>query len=330
MAFSKPNQIELNDGTMIPILFENRSVLAIDKPAGWMLVPFTWQRTNRNLHAAIVSAIATGKHWAKSRGLKFLCHVHRLDTDTTGILLLARSRGAVETIGRLFESRQVAKRYLTIVPGVPAQREWTCHLKLAQDEDQIGRIKVDPVNGKGAETHFTVLASRGGLSLIEARPVTGRTHQIRVHLAAAGHPVLGDGLYGRPLPAPATPGGKRPGLIPMALRAIDLTYVDPFTRKPVAIHAPFEEFVRSHHFDPAVVPPFAPTGQKGTGPTPANTRFQPRLSAERAKDGSKEPTKPRTPPGSPPHVRPPHKASSPATPRPETKPKPKRDPGETP
>lgn len=330
MAFTKPNLIELNDGTMIPILFENRSVLAIDKPSGWMLVPFTWQRTNRNLHAAIVSAIATGKHWAKSRGLKFLCHVHRLDTDTTGILLLARSRGAVETVGRLFESRQVAKRYLTIVTGVPAQREWTCHLKLAQDEDQIGRIKVDPVNGKGAETHFTVLASHGGLSLIEARPVTGRTHQIRVHLAAAGHPVLGDALYGRPLPAPAGPGGKRSGLTPMSLRAIDLTYIDPFTRKPVAIHAPFEEFVRSHHFDPAVVPPFAPSAQKGVGPMPANTRFQPHRSAERPKAGAKDLARPQARAAHQPQVRPPQKTGpSPAAPQPEAKPKPKRDSGET-
>ncbi len=329
MAFTKPNLIELNDGTTIPILFENRSVLAIDKPAGWMLVPFTWQRTNRNLHAAIVSSIATGKHWAKARGLKFLCHVHRLDTDTTGILLLARSRGAVETIGRLFESRQVAKRYLTIVTGVPAQREWTCHLKLAQDEDQIGRIKVDPVDGKGAETHFTVLASHRGLSLIEARPVTGRTHQIRVHVAAAGHPVLGDALYGRPLAAPAAPGGKRSGLTPMSLRAIDLTYIDPFTRKPVEIHAPFEEFVRSHHFDPAVVPPFAPSSQKGAGLVAANTRFQHQLSSDRPKAGSKAATKPPARSTHTPHSPPQKERTSPAAPGPESKPKTTRESGKT-
>lgn len=260
----KPAFIELNDGTEIPILFENRSVLAIDKPAGWMLVPFTWQRTNRNLHAAIVSAIASGKYWAKIRGLKFLCHVHRLDAETTGILLLARSRGALDTIGDLFESRQVAKRYLAVVDGVPRNREWTCRLRLAPDPDRIGRIQIDPKAGKEAETHFRVLDTREGKALVAARPVTGRTHQIRVHLASAGCPVHGDVLYGRPAEQrsnPITPARKRPTPPPLALRAIDLAYTDPFTRKPVHIHAPFDSFVRSHGFNPGQVPAFPKDSQ---------------------------------------------------------------------
>ncbi len=255
----KPNYIELNDGTTIPILFENRSVLAIDKPAGWMLVPFSWQRTNRNLHAAIVSAIASGKFWAKSRGLKFLCHIHRLDAETTGILLLARSRGALETIGDLFESRKMSKRYLAVVAGVPAQAAWSCHLKLAQDEDRIGRIKVDPKNGKAAETCFTVLATHSGTALIDARPVTGRTHQIRVHLAAAGHPVLGDVLYGRDPAAPNEPARgdrRRRADAPLALRAVDLAFRDPFTQDTVEIQAPIEEFVRRYGFSSRDVPAF--------------------------------------------------------------------------
>jgi 23S rRNA pseudouridine1911/1915/1917 synthase len=265
----KPNFIELNDGTMIPILFENRSVLAIDKPAGWMLVPFTWQKTNRNLHAAIVSSIATGKYWAKARGLKYLCHVHRLDTDTTGILLLARSRGALDTVGDLFESRQVAKRYLAVVQGTPSRKHWTCRLKLAQDEDRIGRVKVDPKNGKEAETHFTLLTSGPGGSLIEARPVTGRTHQIRVHLASDGYPVIGDSLYGPASPsssssAPSRTRSRTPRPA-LALRAIDLAYTDPFTKMPVAVHAPFDEFVRRYGFEPSTVPAFVvaqATGRK--------------------------------------------------------------------
>ena len=70
----KPNQIELGDGTLIPILYEDRSVLAIDKPPGWMLVPYTWQKTDRNLQAAIVSAIAEGFFWARSRNLSTTWH----------------------------------------------------------------------------------------------------------------------------------------------------------------------------------------------------------------------------------------------------------------
>ena len=87
-------------------------MLAVDKPRGWMLVPFTWQRTNRNLQAAITSSIAAGHFWARSRNLKFLRHVHRLDSDTTGILLFAKSPGALDTFSELFETRQMAKRYL--------------------------------------------------------------------------------------------------------------------------------------------------------------------------------------------------------------------------
>src|SRR5262252_8962645 len=109
---AKPNFIELPTGETIPILYEDRSVLAIDKPAGWMLVPFSWQKTSRNLQAALTSSIAARDFWARSRNLKFLRFVHRLDAETTGILLLAKSHGAVEAFGNLFESRKMEKSYL--------------------------------------------------------------------------------------------------------------------------------------------------------------------------------------------------------------------------
>ncbi len=111
----KPNQIELPTGERIPILYEDRSVLAIDKPRGWMLVPFSWQKTNRNLQAALTSSIAAGAFWARSRSLRYLRFVHRLDADTSGILLFAKSQGALETFGGLFESRRMEKVYLAVV-----------------------------------------------------------------------------------------------------------------------------------------------------------------------------------------------------------------------
>src|SRR5499425_866536 len=105
----KSSEIELGDGTRIAILHEDRAVLAIDKPRGWMLVPFSWQKTSRNLQAALTSSIAAGDFWARSRSLKFLRFVHRLDAETTGILLWAKSPGAVKTFGDLFESRRMEK-----------------------------------------------------------------------------------------------------------------------------------------------------------------------------------------------------------------------------
>jgi RluA family pseudouridine synthase len=194
---AKPNCIELPDCEPIPILYEDRSVIAIDKPRGWMLLPVSWQNTSRNLQAAINSSITARDFWARSRGIKFLRYVHRLDADTSGILLFARSPGVVETFSDLFESRRMEKTYLAVVDGKPREVEWTCRLKLAPDPWRAGRMKVDSREGKEAETHFRVLQKKKKLALVEARPFIGRTHQIRVHLAEAGCPVVGDELYGR-------------------------------------------------------------------------------------------------------------------------------------
>jgi RluA family pseudouridine synthase len=237
----KPDFIELPTGETIPILYEDRSVLAIDKPRGWMLVPASWQKTNRNLQMALTSSIAAKDFWARSRNLKFLRFVHRLDADTTGILLFGKSLGAVSTFGDLFESRKMEKTYLAVAHGAPKETEWTCRLKLGPHPEQLGKMIVDPRGGKEAETTFRVLQVVGNTALIEARPFTGRTHQIRVHLAASGHTIVGDELYG---------STARKDL---GLRAIGLEYTDPFTRRQVNIRAPVEEFYRRYGFQ--IAPP---------------------------------------------------------------------------
>jgi len=99
-----------------------------------MLVPYSWQDTDRNLQAAITSSVAAGDFWARSRNLKFLRNIHRLDAGTTGILLMAKSPGALNTFGDLFENRQMKKTYLAVVKGVPKKKEWKCDLPLEKDE----------------------------------------------------------------------------------------------------------------------------------------------------------------------------------------------------
>jgi 23S rRNA pseudouridine1911/1915/1917 synthase len=270
---AKPTSIELPGVAPIPILYEDRSVLAIDKPRGWMLVPYSWQKTNWNLQAAVVSSIGAGDFWARSRGLKFLKFVHRLDAETTGILLFAKSPGAVESYSVLFEDRRMEKTYLAVVEGVPQKPEWTCLLKLGPAPGQIGRMCVDEREGKESETHFRVLQTIGGSAggprprrvaatvttidqrtsklpraategpiavrtLIAAQPLTGRTHQIRLHLAETAGPVVGDEIYGR--------GRDRCRL---GLRAVRLAFADPFTRRRIDIRAPIEGFCREYGFD---------------------------------------------------------------------------------
>lgn len=233
---ARPNCIQLGDEVSIPILYEDRSVLAIDKPVGWMLVPYNWDKTGRNLQLAISSSILGREFWARSRNLKFLKYIHRLDAETTGVLLFAKSPGAVRTYGELFESRRMKKRYLAVSRGEPKKPEWTCDAKLGPDPAQHGRHRVDPRAGKPAETHFKLIEKKNGLSLIEARPVTGRTHQIRIHLTSAGLPIVGDTMYGAP-----EDRARRTAL--MGLRAVGLQYIDPFTRKMVNIEAPSDDFV---------------------------------------------------------------------------------------
>ena len=226
----------------IPILFEDRTVLAIDKPAGWMLIPFTWQRTNRNLQAAIESSIVAGHFWARSRNLKYLRHAHRLDAETTGILLFAKSPGALNKLGALFEQRQMEKVYLAVVTGEPKRAVWACDQPIGPVPKEFGRMRIDLREGKPAETSFKVLSTANGQTLIECRPVTGRTHQIRVHLLDAGLSIVGDPMYG---------GGKLQSedrRYPMGLRAVKLAFANPFTAKRVLITATREEFLKAFGF----------------------------------------------------------------------------------
>jgi RluA family pseudouridine synthase len=233
----KPREIEFYDGTTIAILYEDRSVLAIDKPAGWLLVPEKWTRTSRNLQRELMLSITAGEHWAHSRNLKYLRFIHRLDAETSGVLLLARSPGALSAMSELFETRLIRKKYLAVVEGIPKESAWECNLKISEEIGARGFMRVDEKNGKEAQTGFRVLQKREGRALIEATPLTGRTHQIRVHLAAAEHPVVGDPLYGK-------------GAREFGLRAVELEYTDPFQKRPVHVKAPTAGFLRQFHFGP--------------------------------------------------------------------------------
>jgi 23S rRNA pseudouridine1911/1915/1917 synthase len=192
--------------------------------------------TRRNLVLALRSSLENGDWWAQSRNLRFLRLVHRLDAETSGLLLGVKSPGAVGPYSQLFEGRQLNKSYLVVVSGPVPGEAWTRSDPIGPDERQVGRFRVDARAGKEAETRFRVLARGERHTLLEASPLTGRTHQIRLHLAASGCPVLGDELYGVP---------DARGL---ALRAVGLEYPDPFQKRRIRIRAPVEGFCRAFGF----------------------------------------------------------------------------------
>lgn len=233
---AKTDYVELPEGLLVKILYEDRSVLAIDKPAGWMLGPEDEEHIRRNLHVAMTLGIEAGLWWARCRGLRFVRFIHRLDAPTTGVLLMAKSPGALAPYSKLFATRQVGKTYLAVTDGIPREQEWTCSLPLGPDPGTAGRHKVDEALGKPAETRFKVLEVRQGQALVECYPTSGRTHQIRLHLKAAGCPVAGDILYGHHHPS---------GL---GLRAVELTYPDPFSHRPIRIFADRVEFQAAFGF----------------------------------------------------------------------------------
>src|SRR5260370_42504790 len=101
---AKTEHLELSNGERFAILHEDRSVIALDKPRGWMLVPHSWQKTDRNLQAAVNSAIAERLFWARSRNLRYLRHVDRLDADPSGLLLFRNKRGAPRAVSDIFDS----------------------------------------------------------------------------------------------------------------------------------------------------------------------------------------------------------------------------------
>lgn len=182
--------------TQIPILFEDGEALVINKPAGLSV-----ERPRRG-------GACLEDHFEELK-LGFQrppVPVHRIDTDTSGCLLLARNPKALKRFSKSFEDRLVAKRYLGVLAGVPESSEGTIELSLSKISSAgKGWRMIAAKKGKPSITHWRVLTEVDGHALVEFRPETGRTHQIRVHCQAGlGLPLLGDPVYGDGKGAPRT------------------------------------------------------------------------------------------------------------------------------
>jgi 23S rRNA pseudouridine1911/1915/1917 synthase len=170
------------------ILFRDSLLLAYDKEAG---VPS--QQTPADAYNNLFAALY---RYVEREGARvpYVALHHRLDRETSGVMLFAIDRSVNLKLGNAFQSHNISKEYLAWVDGAPPRDRWTASEDISR---KAGRYCTCPKGeGKSARTEFTVLHREPGRALVLARPLTGRTHQIRLHLAACGHPVVGDRLYG--------------------------------------------------------------------------------------------------------------------------------------
>jgi tRNA pseudouridine32 synthase/23S rRNA pseudouridine746 synthase len=171
----------------IDVVFADAALLVLDKPSGLLAVPGRGDDKADCLSARAVAAYPDA------------LVVHRLDMATSGLMLMARGAHSQRQLSRQFSGREVAKRYIAIVAGQPAPAAGEIDLPLISDWPNRPKHKVDLAIGKPSRTRYRTLSAApdrdGDAWRVELEPVTGRTHQLRIHLAAIGHPILGDALY---------------------------------------------------------------------------------------------------------------------------------------
>lgn len=204
--------------TQPAILYADEAMVAIDKPSGLLSVP------GRGEDKADCALSRMTPEFPDA------LTVHRLDMATSGVLLLARGKAMQRALSALFERGEMTKLYTADVWGVPDKTSGEISLPLITDWPQRPLQKVDWDNGKPSQTRYEVLSASGRTARLALTPLTGRSHQLRVHLAEIGHPILGDEFY-----AHAEALAARPRL---ALHATSLSFVHPASGEPILLETP--------------------------------------------------------------------------------------------
>jgi 23S rRNA pseudouridine1911/1915/1917 synthase len=188
-AHNEPQEIPL------PIVYEDEHLLVVDKPAGLVVHPAAGNRDGTLVNALLHHC---GGSLSGIGGVARPGIVHRIDKDTSGLLVIAKHDKAHEGLARQFADHSIDRRYLAIVSGVPRQAEGSVDAPLARSPQNRKKIAiVSAGKGKRAVTHWKRLELLNDAALVECRLETGRTHQVRVHMASIGHPLVGDPVYGR-------------------------------------------------------------------------------------------------------------------------------------
>jgi RluA family pseudouridine synthase len=226
------------------ILIEDEHFLAVRKAPGELVVADRWGKETHVLVHEVGAYLRERGHLPDETG-RDLYPVHRLDRETSGIVLFAKHHEAHRRLSMMFEQRKMQKVYWAFTAGVPEWDSCLCEIPLLRAEGKKGRGRavVDIKKGKPAETEFSVREKFGDIAWIEAHPHTGRLHQIRVHLKILDIPILWDEAYWDE----AWKSAAYPGLTArrLPLHARSLSFVHPFTEKPIEIECPMTEDMRS-------------------------------------------------------------------------------------
>lgn len=221
----EPDESPAAEKIPLDVLYEDEQVAVINKPAGMVVHP-AFGHTSGTLVNAVLERWAQIAEFSEESRAGI---VHRLDKNTSGVIVVAKTQTALDSLRVQFKNREVHKRYIALVHGTPETPEGVIDAPIGRDQAQRKRMAVGH-EGREAATEFRLIEEYADFSLLDVFPRTGRTHQIRVHLAFIGHPVVGDGVYGRRREAIRL---KR-----HFLHAASITFAHPVTGEPVTVEAP--------------------------------------------------------------------------------------------